>query len=144
MAIDPKLVTHVFLRPGPERGCLSRSSSEATECLKDLATTPFAVMLRLGQPREKRVKQALLILNDPSLRPIFIHCLLGQDRNTFIVGLYRVYFQDWTPQAAWQEMLRSGFHSQPRLRGFTTYFWRHTQKPNWVERARAAPEKETP
>ena len=50
-------------------------------------------------PNEKRVKQALLVLDDRSLRPIFVHCLLGKDRNTFIIGLYRVYFQDWTPDA---------------------------------------------
>jgi protein tyrosine/serine phosphatase len=74
-------------------------------------------------PSQKRVKQALLVLNDPSLRPIFVHCLLGKDRNTFIIGLYRVYFQDWTPEAAWAEMLRSGFRVRLTLRGFETYFW---------------------
>ena len=83
-------------------------------------------------PSERQVKQALLILNDPSLRPIFVHCLLGEDRNTFIIGLYRVYFQDWTTQEAWAEMVYSGFHVRPTLRGFETYFWRHTQKPDWA------------
>ena len=41
---------------------------------------------------------------------------------------------DWTPEAAWAEMLRSGFHVRPTLRGFETYFWRHTRKPDWVVR----------
>jgi len=85
------------------------------------------------QPREKLVREALLILNDPSLRPIFVHCMLGKDRNTFIIGLHRIYFQNWTPQDAWNEMLQSGFHVRWRLRGFTTYFWRHTQKPDWAK-----------
>ncbi len=83
-------------------------------------------------PREDRVKAALLALHDPSLRPIFVHCLLGEDRATFIIGLYRIYFQDWTPQDAWNEMLRSGFHVRWSLQGFSDYFWRHTRKPNWV------------
>jgi hypothetical protein len=95
-------------------------------------------------PREKRVKQALLILNDPSLRPIFVHCLLGEDRNTFIIGLYRIYFQDRSPQAAWQEMLHSGFHVSWRLRGFTTYFWRHSQKPEWAKHSAQAVEGKPP
>src|SRR5467141_1697493 len=43
------------------------------------------------KPREKRVKEALLTLADESLHPIFLHCFLGQDRNVFIVGLYRIY-----------------------------------------------------
>ena len=72
------------------------------------------------EPREKRVKEALLTLSDPSLRPIFVHCLLGRDRTAFLVGLYRIYYEDWTPEAAWAEMLRSGFRARPTLRGFET------------------------
>ncbi len=87
-------------------------------------------------PRDQRVKEALLALNNPSLRPVFVHCFLGEDRDIFIVGLYRIYFQDWTPQAAWEEMLRSGFHSSLRLLGFKTYFWHHTRKPDWVKAVR--------
>jgi hypothetical protein len=96
------------------------------------------------EPPEKRVKQALLVLNDASLRPIFVHCLLGEDRAAFLVGLYRMYFQDWTPQAAFDEMLRLGFHVRPTLRGFDTYFWNHTQKPDWVKALRAGQEKKPP
>ncbi len=93
-------------------------------------------------PSEKRVKQALEILADPSLQPIFVHCFLGEDRSAFIVGLYRVYFQNWAPQRAWQEMLRSRFHVAFRLRGLRSYFWHHTQKPAWaktVARSRKPP-----
>jgi protein-tyrosine phosphatase len=61
-------------------------------------------------------------LSDASLRPIFVHCLLGKDRTAFILGLYRVYYEDWPPEAAWAEMLRSGFHVRSTLRGFQTYF----------------------
>jgi hypothetical protein len=34
-------------------------------------------------------------------------------------------------------MLRSGFRVRLTLRGFETYFWSHTQKPDWVRVARA-------
>ena len=91
------------------------------------------------EPSGQRVKEALLALNDRSLRPVFVHCLLGEDRNTFIVGLYRVYYEDWTPEAAWEEMIRTGFHVRPTLRGFATYFWSHTKKPDWVKPAAATP-----
>ncbi len=93
-------------------------------------------------PSEKRVKQALSIMNDTSLRPIFVHCFLGEDRSTFIIGLYRVYFEGWAPQAAWDEMLRSDFHVALRLRGLSSYFWRHTARPEWVKAARSPPRKE--
>lgn len=83
-------------------------------------------------PREKRVKEALLTLNDPSLRPIFVHCLVGADRANLITALYRVYYLNWSPQAAWEAMLRSGFHANIWLLGLKTYFWRHARRPDWV------------
>ena len=88
------------------------------------------------KPREKRVKEALLTLADESLHPIFLHCFLGEDRDVFIVGLYRIYYQHWTTEAAWEEMMRSKFHVRRSLRGFETYFWSHTHVPDWVESAK--------
>ncbi len=38
-------------------------------------------------PSETRVKEALVTLTDPSLRPIFVHCKLGRDCTSMIVGL---------------------------------------------------------
>jgi protein-tyrosine phosphatase len=104
---------------------------------KGFAYVNVPIMASPLQPCEKRVKAALLALSDSSLRPVFIHCFLGEDRSTFIVGLYRIYFQDWTPEAAWKEMLQSGFHVRLTLRGFETYFWSHTWKPDWVVKPRS-------
>ena len=93
-------------------------------------------------PSERHVKEVLLTLADPSLHPIFIHCRLGRDRTGMIVGLYRIYYQNWTPEAAWDEMLRLGFKVDWTLRGLQTYFWRHTQKPDWANRSITHREKE--
>ena len=91
-----------------------------------IPATPF-------EPSEESVKAALLALSDPSLQPIYVHCLLGRDRTTMVVALYRVYFENWTPEAAWREMLSCGFKQHWTLRGFATYFWSHTEKPDWVK-----------
>lgn len=91
------------------------------------------ILPSIVRPREQRVKEALLIINDASLHPIFVHCLVGDDRTSFIIGLYRMYYQNWTPDAAWREMLNSGFHSRWWLSGLETYFWRHSQKPEWAQ-----------
>ncbi|MGH7869385.1 MAG: hypothetical protein ACREP9_17540, partial [Candidatus Dormibacteraceae bacterium] len=45
----------------------------------------------------------------------------------------------WSPQAAWDEMLRAGFHVRWSLVGFTSYFWSHTRKPPWVLAVRNDP-----
>jgi protein-tyrosine phosphatase len=93
-------------------------------------------------PGERRVQETLLTLTDPSLHPIFVHCSLGRDRTSMIVGLYRVYYQNWTPEAAWDEMLRDGFKVDWTLRGLKTYFWTHTQRPDWATRSARSREKE--
>jgi hypothetical protein len=95
------------------------------------------------QPSEQQVKEALLTLNDQSLQPIFVHCLVGQDRCTFIAALYQVYYQDWEAEAAWNQMLRSGFHDNWWLHGLRAYFWQHTQKPDWLKKA-VASDRATP
>ena len=89
------------------------------------------------EPGEEAVKRALLLLNDRSLRPVFVHCFAGKDRCTLTVGLYRIYFQDWKPEDAWAEMLGSGFHVRWTLYGLEAYFWSHTEAPEWVRSARA-------
>ena len=91
------------------------------------------------QPPERRVRQALEIMGDPGLRPIYVHCLLGEDRTAFVLGLYAVYYQGWSPEAAWAKMLRVGFHVRWTLRGFDTYFWTHTQRPTWVHTSEEKP-----
>ncbi len=93
------------------------------------------------QPKGKRVKEALLTMNNPSLHPIYIHCLLGRDRTALLLALYRVYYLNWRPENAWAEMVRSGFKPRWTLRGFETYFWDNCQRPDWAAVARAAPKE---
>lgn len=84
-------------------------------------------------PQERHVREVLQILAEPSLRPIYFHCLLGRDRTEVMLALYRVYYENWTPEAAWKEMLHGGgFKSRWAMHGFETYFWRHSKKPAWV------------
>ncbi|RYZ72368.1 MAG: hypothetical protein EOP09_03320 [Proteobacteria bacterium] len=40
------------------------------------------------------------------------------------MGLYRVYFDQWSPDQAYDEMLDIGF--EPGLIGLKTFFWDHT------------------
>jgi protein-tyrosine phosphatase len=96
------------------------------------------------KPSERTVREILLTLHDPALHPIFIHCLVGYDRTTFIAALYRMYYLDWSPEAAWQKMLAERFHARWWLYGFKVYFWHHTQKPDWLEAGRCVPEARGP
>src|SRR5437879_2636039 len=79
------------------------------------------------EPSERRVRQSVLLLTDKSLQPVFLHCYLGHDRAALIVGLYRIYYENWTPDEAWAEALHNGFKIRWVLSGLRNYFWRHCQ-----------------
>lgn len=84
-------------------------------------------------PTEAQVKKALLLMRAPGLRPLFIHCLYGRDRTAIVIGLYRVYFEHWSPEDAWAEAVtRWGFKAKWSLWGFRRYYWRHTAIPVWA------------
>ena len=84
-------------------------------------------LLFLGQPMSghlspdnQEVDHILALLNDSSNYPVFIHCKYGEDRTGLIVGLYRVFTQNWTASDAYKEMIKNGFH--PSLTALKDYF----------------------
>jgi tyrosine-protein phosphatase SIW14 len=74
--------------------------------LKEFSTP----MSGFWSPKDAQVKLSLQILTDPANQPVYVHCLHGEDRTGLIVGLYRVFYEGWTPQQAWNEMEAMGFH----------------------------------
>jgi protein tyrosine/serine phosphatase len=64
-----------------------------------------------AKPSERDVNRVLELINDPRLQPVFIHCAHGKDRTGLIVGLYRVFEQQWKPRRAYREMKQFDFSS---------------------------------
>ncbi len=83
-------------------------------------------------PNTQAVKNALLLLSDQSLRPVYLHCFWGRDRALFIIGLYQIYYEGSSPEDAWKRMLARGYKHDWSLAGFAAYFWRHARKPDWA------------
>jgi protein tyrosine/serine phosphatase len=48
------------------------------------------------------------VLRDRDSYPVFVHCERGADRTGFMVGLYRIAFQDWSADRAYQEARAHG------------------------------------
>lgn len=63
-----------------------------------------------SRPDDTKVAEILDLLSDQTRYPILIHCKHGEDRTGMMVGLFRVFAEQWTPKAAYQEMLDLGFH----------------------------------
>jgi protein tyrosine/serine phosphatase len=86
-------------------------------------------------PSESHVRQALCLLADKSLRPIYFHCDVGRDRTSLIATLYEVYFRGLPPEKALQEMKRLGFKDDWTLRGLKNYLQQHADSHFTVESA---------
>ena len=69
-------------------------------------------MSGFSPPNDAQVDGTLAILADPQNRPIFVHCKHGQDRTGLIIGLHRVFNEQWTPAQAYEEMKELGFHPE--------------------------------
>jgi protein tyrosine/serine phosphatase len=76
-------------------------------------------------PSHQKIEEIELALNNQKFYPIFVHCTLGEDRTGLAIGLYRVFYQNVTPKAAYDEMLSFGFH--PILIGLKHYFEEATE-----------------
>ena len=71
-----------------------------------------------------RIDKILKILSDEANYPVFVHCQKGEDRTGLVIGLYRVLIQHETPESAWDEMLKFGYH--PDFKNLTHFFEKRT------------------
>jgi protein tyrosine/serine phosphatase len=83
-----------------------------------------AFSLAVSDEFDARIAKILATLRDDTKKPIYVHCKHGQDRTGLVIGLERVLIESWTPQAAHDEMVRIGFHTE--FLGLEEYFERKT------------------
>jgi protein tyrosine/serine phosphatase len=51
-------------------------------------------------------------VKDTDQHPIFVHCLHGRDRTGLMTAVYRVHFDGWPVEKAYEEMLECGFDGE--------------------------------
>lgn len=71
------------------------------------------------------VGRVLKMLNDPANQPVYVHCEHGEDRTGVVVALYRVFYENWDPQAAYDEMVQMGhgFLNQVITSPLDDFYW---------------------
>jgi tyrosine-protein phosphatase SIW14 len=67
-----------------------------------------------GVPAEANVKQFLEIMKDPRNHPVLVHCFAGVHRTGAMCAVYRMEFEQWTPDQAMAEMRQMGYAAHHR------------------------------
>lgn len=68
-------------------------------------------------PTRKEIDKFFSIIDDESMRPVFVHCFHGSDRTGLLMAFYRMAREGWTADQAYEEMVECGFH-RIRMRHF--------------------------
>jgi protein tyrosine/serine phosphatase len=86
----------------------------------------------LKDVKEETVWSIIDAMNDPSNKPLYIHCALGQDRTGIIAAIYRMEVQGWSSSEAEKEMQDFGFNDMwINLKKFVRNYEKEKQKQNF-------------
>jgi hypothetical protein len=55
------------------------------------------------------IEQFLAILDDENSYPVLLHCHAGLHRTGVLTAVYRMEYQHWTPERAYEDMRANGF-----------------------------------
>lgn len=66
-------------------------------------------MTTTSRPEREAVDQFLMIVNNPSNQPVFVHCRGGRHRTGVMTAVYRMNKDSWSASEAYDEMKRYEF-----------------------------------
>jgi tyrosine-protein phosphatase SIW14 len=81
----------------------------------------FHITSEASDPEEKEVVQFLKLVADPANHPVFVHCAYGSDRTGLMVAVYRIVFQGWRNEDAYEEMVEGGYGFHTIYKDIRTY-----------------------
>jgi protein tyrosine/serine phosphatase len=102
-----------------------KSAAEEKACAAVLGLEYIAIPLSgFFAPSDRDIDQILALLVEAAKQPVLVHCKYGEDRTGLVIGLHRVFHEDWSPRDAYQEMNDLGFH--PTLFFLDAYYRKRT------------------
>jgi protein-tyrosine phosphatase len=89
-------------------------------------------MKGMATPADEEVAKALVLLQDSSAGPVFVHCQRGADRTGAVMAIYRIEHDRWSNSDALKEA--KAFGMSPFQRAIEHYVLRFqpTQLSAWI------------
>lgn len=72
------------------------------------ANLPLNSLSEVSRSQAKLIRQAVAMIQDPRLQPVYVHCEHGIDRTGLVVALLRIKVQRWPVERAYAEMEANG------------------------------------
>ncbi|MGL4668955.1 MAG: dual specificity protein phosphatase family protein [Saezia sp.] len=80
------------------------------DTIKNTEITLVRIPIHTWHIRDHHVVDALKAIEEARQQgPVLIHCLHGADRTGLVSAMYRIVYQGWSKEAAWQELKKGGF-----------------------------------
>src|SRR5690606_31307602 len=76
---------------------------------KGLSLHLYHVPMKSKYISDQMIIDAMKIIKEAP-KPLLVHCAHGSDRTGIVIALYRILFQNWTKEAAINEMQQGGYH----------------------------------
>lgn len=97
-----------WLQPGESTEAIIEERLKAKSLKMDFISAPISSFEGFSKKDDHLIDGILAIMNDPRNQPIFIHCEHGKDRTGLVIALYRVKYENWEIEDAYQEWIENG------------------------------------
>lgn len=115
--------------PGETAQWISFEKSKMQSLGINFSNVPLSALDPISKPDAQNIAQILQFISDPQNQPVFVHCEHGKDRTGLVIALYRVFYENWSPQDAHDEMVEMGHGllSMIVTHNMDEFFWKATQ-----------------
>jgi tyrosine-protein phosphatase SIW14 len=90
------------------KNVLSLRDYHSDEDAEDTGLNLYRVKMEAGEIETAKVVEALRIIRSAD-GPVLVHCWHGSDRTGLVAAMYRVVFQNWSKEAAIDELMHGGY-----------------------------------
>ena len=85
-------------------------SEQETDWVQDAGMRFFRIPLSASRPATaEQTEYFLKLVSDPNYWPVYVHCAAGRHRTGAMTAIYRITFDHWTADQAYEEMKKYGF-----------------------------------
>ncbi len=93
--------------------CDGKGCKHEEQMVSKLGLKYVHLPMGFSRPEQAKIIAFLKTVNEPANLPVFIHCRQGADRTGTLVGIYRIFIQNWKFDKTYSEMRT--YHFKPWL-----------------------------